>query len=317
MVAISRPGRAGAAAAELASAPHTPESLRLANSALIISAGALCEDAGVSTVVTHFFSRDPGRAGGIFHPTESALSRWGDDLLNGPAVVGLAAHILEGEYGLDGFLPTRLTADLFKAAHRVPTEVRTRLLRDGRRIRNCECDILQDGVPVARATMVAYRQSDPPPGEEWVAQQSFTPPAGVTGTAYLISSDESGWADAGAEHQNSSRKRVYHRTIDVVDGEPTSPFVRAVVAAESTSLVTNLGTMGIGYINGDLTVGMSRRPLGEYIGVQADSHWCAAGIAVGSATLFDDDGPFGTAMVTAIANSAARIDFGRPDPRAV
>lgn len=91
-------------------------------------------------------------------PPEWALSRWGNDSLNGPAVVGLAARCLENEYGVDGFLPTRLTADLFKAAHRVPTEVRTRLVRDGRRIRGSECDVMQDGVVVARATMVQYRR---------------------------------------------------------------------------------------------------------------------------------------------------------------
>ena len=78
-----------------------------------------------------------------------------------------------------------------------------------------------------------------------------------------------------------------------------------------SSLVTNLGTAGIGYINGDLTVALSRLPVGDYIGVQADSHWCADGVSVGSATLFDDRGPFGIGMVTAIANPAAQIDFGR------
>ena len=99
----------------------------------------------------------------------------------------------------------------------------------------------------------------------------------------------------------------------MVGGEQPSPFVRTVVAAEATSLVTNLGTRGIGYINGDLTVGMARLPVGEYVGVQADSHWCSEGVAVGAATLFDDDGPFGTAMVTAIANPAAQIDFRSPE----
>ena len=103
---------------------------------------------------------------------------------------------------------------------------------------------------------------------------------------------------------------MYHRTIEVVDGDPASPFVRAVVAAEATSLVTNLGTQGIGYINGDLTAALSRLPIGDYVGVQADSHWCGEGISVGAATLFDDVGPFGIGMVTAVANPAARIDFG-------
>ncbi len=272
----------------------------------------LCDDAGVSRAAAHFFAESEGS----FHPTESALSRWGHDTLNGPAVVGLAARALEREYGVDGFLPTRLTADLFKAARRVPTEIRTRLVRDGRRIRNSECDVVQDGAVVARASMVQYRQSEPPPGQEWVGAAAFAAPAGAAGAAgaaYVVGSDAAGWSDTGAEHQNTSRKRVYHRTIDVVEGERASPFLRAVVASEATSLVTNLGTLGIGYINGDLTVGLCRLPLGDYIGVQADSHWCSEGIAVGAATLFDDAGAFGTAMVTAIANPAAQIDFGSPD----
>ncbi|MCX6481383.1 MAG: thioesterase family protein [Mycobacterium sp.] len=250
----------------------------------------------------------------MFHPTESALSRWGNDSLNGPAVVGLAARCLEREFGAEGFLPTRLTADLFKAARKVPTQVRTRLVRDGRRVRSSECDVVQDGTIVARATMVQYRMSEPPPGQEWVSTESFSPPDGVQGAVYLVGSDGAGWGAAGSEHQNVSRKRVYHRTIEVVIDETASPFVRTVVAAEATSLVTNLGTQGIGYINGDLTVALSRLPIGDYIGVQANSHWTSAGVAVGDATLFDDIGPFGIGMVTAIANPAAQIDFGTPDP---
>lgn len=274
-----------------------------------MSANKLCDDAGVFRGADHFFSERDG----VFHPTESSMSRWADNAMSGPAVVGLAAHCLEHEFGAEGFLPTRLTSDLFKAAYRVPTEVRTRLVRDGRRIRGSECDVLQGGVVVARATMVQYRQSEPPPGDEWVSDESFTAPQGVHGAAYYIGSDDIGWNSSGAAHQNASRKRVYHRTIDVVEGCAPSPFVRTVVAAEATSLVTNMGTLGIGYINGDLTVALSRLPIGDYVGLQADSHWCSDGIAVGTATLFDDEGPFGTGMVTAIANPAAQIDFSVAD----
>ena len=260
---------------------------------------------------------------GSFHPTEYARSGWSDDMVNGPALVGLAALNLELEYRVDGFVPARFTADLFRAAHRVPTSVRTQVVRDGRRIRIAECDIVQAGVVVARASVVQYRKSGPPPGQEWVApDNSFAPLAGVvaTGAAYFVGSDDAGWGgsvgmgDGVDAHQNASRKRVYHRAAELVAGEPASPFVRAIVAAEATSLVTNLGTEGIGYINGDLTVALSRLPVGDYIGLQADSHWCADGVSVGSSTLFDDVGPFGIGMVTALANPAAQIDFGRLDP---
>jgi len=260
-----------------------------------------------------------GDADGAFSPTEFARSGWSDEMINGPALVGLAAWVLEREFHADGFMPARFTADLFRAAGKLPTRVRTRMVRDGRRIRVTECDILQDGAIVARAAMVQYRTSGPPPGHEWVAPAPpFTPPDGVAvgAPAYFVGSDDTGWSgpaglgDGVTAHQNTSRKRVYHRTAEVVAGEPASPFARAVVAAEATSLVTNLGTRGIGYINGDLTVALSRTPVGDHIGLQADTHWCADGISVGSSTLFDDHGPFGLGVVTALANPSAQIDFG-------
>ena len=71
--------------------------------------------------------------------------------------------------------------------------------------------------------------------------------------------------------------------------------------------------MGIGYINGDLTVALVRLPQDDWIGVQADSHWAADGIATGTATLFDSAGPFGSGLITAISNAAAQIDFAN-DP---
>ncbi|MGY4712810.1 acyl-CoA thioesterase domain-containing protein [Mycolicibacterium sp. CBM1] len=260
------------------------------------------------TRAAHFVS-DPD---GVFHPTENARGRWGEDMLNGPAVVSLAAWNLEQRYGAEGFLPARLTVDLFKAARRVPTTVIVRLVRDGHRVRNSECEIRQGEVTVARATMVQYRRSQPPPGQEWFCDAVFDMPAPAQPHAFLIGSDDAGWNTEGGVHQNTSRKRVCHSPIDVVAGHPVTPFVRAVVVAEATSLVSNLGTKGIGYINGDLTVALSRLPESEHIAVQGDSHWTCDGVSVGSATLFDDLGPFGTGLVTAIANPAAQIDFAKP-----
>jgi hypothetical protein len=79
-----------------------------------------------------------------------------------------------------------------------------------------------------------------------------------------------------------------------------------VVAEAAASLVTNMGIDGIGYPNGDLTLALSRLPRGVFIGVQADTHFAENGVSVGSATLFDDAGAFGTSMVTAVATAATR-----------
>nr|WP_090339118.1 acyl-CoA thioesterase domain-containing protein [Mycolicibacterium malmesburyense]CRL67263.1 hypothetical protein CPGR_00352 [Mycolicibacterium malmesburyense] len=256
-------------------------------------------------------------ADGALMPSIFAQSHWGDDHLNGPAIVGLAAQTLEKECGLPEFMPTRITVDLFRAARNRATTVEVRMIRDGRRVRNAECVVLQDGRAVARATLVQYRRSSAPLGEEWTAPVSAPQmPTPDDELVPFIGSDDGGWTRSPEAHQNTSRKQFFYTCANIIAGEPASPFVRAVTVAESTSLVTNLGTEGIGYINGDLTVALARLPLDEWILVQGDSHWVADGISVGTATLFDRQGAFGSGMVTAVANPAAQIDFrGRPFPR--
>lgn len=260
----------------------------------------------MSTEPAHFTLSEDG----AFMPTSFAQSRWGDDHLNGPAVVGLAARALENHSGSPDFMPTRITVDLFRAARNARTTVDVRVVREGRRVRSSECDVVQDGRAVARATLVQYRRSSAPPGQLWTSADVFGQlPEPDDALFPYVGSDEVGWTRSPAAHQNDSRKRFYNDTIKVVAGDKNSPFVRAVIVAEATSLVTNLGTEGIGYINGDLTVGLSRLPADEWIAVQGDSHWASDGVAVGTATLFDRQGPFGSGMVTAVANPAAQIDF--------
>jgi hypothetical protein len=80
-------------------------------------------------------------------------------------------------------MPTRLTVDLFRAARNALTTVDVRVVRDGRRVRNAECDVVQDDRGVARATLVQYRRSSPPPGRVWTAPDASlelpTPDDGV------------------------------------------------------------------------------------------------------------------------------------------
>jgi acyl-CoA thioesterase len=260
----------------------------------------------MSTEPSHFTLTESG----AFMPTPFAQSHWGDDQLNGPAVVGLAARTLETHCGSDDFMPTRFTADLFRAARNAPTTIDVRVVRDGRRVRSAECDVVQGGRIVARATLVQYRRSSAPPGRQWTAPISLMqPPPPDDQILPHVGSDEAGWTRSPAAHQNDSRKCFYNDGIKVLAGEKNSSFVRAVMIAESTSLVTNLGTHGIGYINGDLTAAFSRLPVDDWIGIQADSHWASDGISLGTATLFDHQGAFGSGLVTAVANPAAQIDF--------
>lgn len=60
-------------------------------------------------------ARPSGDSGGL--SMKPAGSHWGDDHLNGPAVVGLAAYALEKHRGSTDFMPSRLTAPTSSMIH--------------------------------------------------------------------------------------------------------------------------------------------------------------------------------------------------------
>ena len=246
---------------------------------------------------------------GSFRPTTSAAASWSDGVLSGQAIAGLAASTLERKYGAVGYLPARLTLDLLKPARAVPTHVQTRLIRHAHRMRTAECDIIQDDWIVARATLLQYLQTNSSVDEHWETATSVITADSAANHALHVQDDGTGWNPMGLQHNNTGRRRAYYGGLDAVAGLAATPFVRSAVVAEAAAnLVTDLGASGIGYINGDLTVALTRLPRGVYIGVQADNNFSENGVSVGSATLFDDDGVFGRSMVTAMANHATRTE---------
>jgi hypothetical protein len=251
------------------------------------------------------------QSNGSFRPTTSAAASWSDGVLSGQAIAALAASTLERKYSVDGYLPTRLTLDLLRPARAVPTHTQTRLIRHGHRMRTAECDIIQDDWIVARATLLQCRQSHPPADDQCASEMSVIETHSSDNRALHVDSDGTGWSPMGVQHHQTGRKRAYYGGLDAVAGLAATPFVRAAVVAEAAAnLVTDLGASGIGYINGDLTVALARLPRGVFIGVQADTNFSENGVSVGSVTLFDDDGAFGSSMVTAMANPAARMEVG-------
>jgi hypothetical protein len=260
-----------------------------------------------------------------FEPLAPAASGWTAQMINGPALCAILARALEKDYSVEGFIPARLTVDLFSPARFEPLTVATAQVRSGNRIQVADATAVQGGKVVARASAVLLKASQQPPGERWIRDEQPLPPSPdlvattKRDTTTLWYSDKQGqWSEVVSEHQNATRKLCWQRPIATVTGEQSSQFLLAAVAAEATSIMTNWGTEGIGFINADLTVALARLPVGHEIGVAADSHVAADGVAVGTATLFDRHGSFGTGMVIALANAARAISFAEQDmPAAV
>ena len=73
---------------------------------------------------------------------------------------------------------------------------------------------------------------------------------------------------------------------------------RAAMAGDVTSSLTHSSTGGLNYINADYTLTLSRLPDGEYIGLAALTHYSHAGVATGTAAIFDRLGPIGSGVAT-------------------
>ncbi|WP_246052789.1 acyl-CoA thioesterase domain-containing protein [Actinocorallia herbida] len=259
--------------------------------------------------------------GDTFFPGRHAIGPWGADMMNGRTVGGILAHRLEDRHGDPAFQPARLTVDLLRPTGMAPFTVRTTSVREGRRIRIADAELVQVGHVTARASLVLLRRSEQPPGEVWQAADPIgapLPPAEVPESRHelLMWPFGHGEFDAGnrmSVWEGGARKGAWLReNRALVEGVELTPFVRAALAGDVASPLTGWGTAGLQYINADYTLTLSRLPEGPDIGLQAVSHLSVDGVATGSVTVYDRLGPIGTCSIIALANSAAAFYIPRP-----
>ncbi|MFE3446875.1 thioesterase family protein [Nocardia sp. NPDC059180] len=254
-----------------------------------------------------FFTTD----GDLLVPEKHAVSRWAPTQLGGTGVCGLLARQLETHCPA-GFVPARMTADLFRPVLNAPIEVRSEIVREGKRITVADATIVQEGEVRTRATAVFLTTGSEPPGQVWSAPSDLPVPEQILspdGAPGLFKSGDRDWSHDVAANQNADRKISWHSLPPLVAGEPISPFQRAAFLGDTTNHVCHWGSDGAGYINTDMTLTLSRLPIGHEIGLRADNTIAAAGISIGTATLYDRTGPVGTCVVTALSNAHRQIDF--------
>lgn len=250
-------------------------------------------------------------AGDEFVPTRIAQGPWGDSL-SGNIVGGIVGHVIERDAGDAAMQPARLTVDLLRPVALAPLRVRTTIVRDGRRLRLVDAELLQSDVVVTRASAMFLRRSTQPAGDVWTMPVEMPPlptepdqhsALNMLIWAYGKSSELSGPSVNLDDWQHTGPKYAWLRqTKPLVDGEPLTPFTRAAMAGDVTSSLTHFGSDGLHFINADYTLTLSRLPDGPYLGLAALTHSSDAGVATGTAALFDQHGPIGSAMATGVVN---------------
>jgi acyl-coenzyme A thioesterase PaaI-like protein len=245
-----------------------------------------------------------------FVPNEIAQGGWGPTV-GGQVVGGLLARAVEQKRADADLVPARFTVDILRRVATEPVRVHADVVRVGRRMQAIDATMIQHGEIVARASTLYLRRSEQPPGTPWTTNISMPPvpaePARIDGskpmsiTAYGRDTSN---GDNRFEWQHDGPRYAWIREIRaLVDDEEATPFVRAAMAVDVTASLTGFSTVGLGFINADYTLTLCRLPEGPYIGLAGLTHYSAAGIATGTATLFDTGGPIGTGVTTAAANA--------------
>lgn len=259
-------------------------------------------------------------------PLDLARSSWSTEQAHGVAVAGALGRAAESvvRRRRPDLVPTRVTVDLFAPTRMAPAWTTTELVRESGRLALVDVVLHQGSGPTARASVLWLRPSEDAPGETWSNPDVPEPPplevAPVTDQPHVpFIRSGAGWSQDFREHQDAGRKTYWNTAPPIVLGEPVTPFQAVAASADGTSLAANWGTAGVQHINADVTLTLSRLPVGVTVGLRALERFEHDGVAVSSCTVFDRQGPIGTTLVTSMANTRRAIDMGgrrwEDDPR--
>jgi hypothetical protein len=196
----------------------------------------------------------------------------------------------------------RLTIELLRPVPVRPLTVAAAVTRPGKKVQIVEAAVSVDGLEMARARALRIRVApvEVPPQP----QQPPTPPLpagkaasmqGTLRTAFAGAFDlrfvKGGWEDPGPA-------TLWSRLlVPVVSGEAPSPMQRAAAAADFGNGVSRLLDFETHvFINPDLTVALSRVPVGEWIGFDVVSRLSGDGFGQAESLIFDGTGPAGRAV---------------------
>jgi acyl-coenzyme A thioesterase PaaI-like protein len=245
-------------------------------------------------------------AGGAFVPSGHARGPWDPDAMHGGAPAALIARAVERIEAPGPMLLARLTVEFLGAVPLAPVEVRTEVVRPGKRLQLIEATLSSGGKDLCLARAVRLRREpvalpeqawrgprlEPPDGEaSW--QMGEAPHGGTEGfgqTAMELRFVK------GHFEQPGPTTAWFRLTMPLVAGEETSPVQRAVAAADfGNGLAAELRFDTHLFVNTDLSVHFSREPVGEWIAVQGVTDHGPEGTALAASALHDLEGPVGRA----------------------
>ena len=199
---------------------------------------------------------------------------------------------------------TRLTFDINRPVPITQLTVTGSVRREGRSVMVVEAAI----EPYIRCTALLIRTleqaapqigAEPPPSFGDAVSKPFF--SVEYGTGYHTAMEVR--FTSGAFMERGPAQAWMRARIPLVDGEPFSPLCRVLVAADSGNGISNvLDFREHVFIIPDLTVHLSRYPVGDWVCLQASTSIEAEGIGLADTALFDQQGRIGRGVQSLFVN---------------
>jgi Thioesterase-like superfamily len=241
-----------------------------------------------------------------FVATPATAGPWSAQAQHGGPPSALAARAMERHEPEDGQRLARVAVDILRPVPVGKITVRTRAVRPGRRVALLETVLESDGQEVlhARGWRIATpggpvpaigADATPPP----VPAEAHVPdfPGGhVAGYLHAVE-----WRYvSGGGFENPGPAVVWARaTIPLIADEDATPMCRALLIADSGSGVSaTLDPAKFLFINVDLTVVLTRDPVGEWLLLDSATTIGEQGTGLAETTISDVHAPCGSAIQT-------------------
>ena len=248
--------------------------------------------------------------GDLLVPTELTGGPWSAEAQHGGPVAAAVARAVEAVPAPVAMVTLRLTVELLRPVPLRPLRIETSVPRPGKRVQLVDATVTDGQTEVARARALRIRTAPVPVPHE--AEQPDYGPEPAAGAPLSLEGRLEhpsflqamefrfirGSGDAPGPATAWARLRV-----PVVPGEEPSPLQRTAAAADfgnGISRVVDFTTHL--FINADLTVALSRPPVGEWVGLDMVTRLSADGYGQAESQVFDRYGPAGRAVQSLIVD---------------
>lgn len=263
--------------------------------------------------------------GDSFAPTEHARGPWDPRALHGGAPAALIAAAFERMRPGEELPIASMRFEFLRPIPMAPLKLSTRVARPGRRVQALAAEIQAGGEIVCRASalrIVPAPQELPEPALEQVrraAAPPIAPPSDGDAIVFALDDDrrrsfaasamemrflaghplvgELPEHDTGSRHQPTGAATVWMRLRHpLLPDEPLTPMARVAASADfGNGVAAAVPFDRYLFINADLSIELDRRPVGEWVALDARTLLHPGGICWAESVLHDEQGAVGRA----------------------